>query len=153
MKIYALLALAACGDNRAPAADATATIECAAAFTGNYTESQHGSADCAALTDGNLVAHVPVMTLSQMLEVSIAIGDSPSVGRLSSETISTWSANVDAHCTYRAGNTVVPTGNFVLTLDSVDPLHGTLAVTQYLLMYPGIPYCGDGDTELVTLTF
>ena len=157
-----LLALAACGDNLHPVADAPSAVVCGATFTGNYAEDSRGSEDCAMLTpddqqNWSLVLHVPVATLSATLDVSVALGASPTLGRLSSDTVATWSATVDAHCTYGAGAGVVPPGSFELTLDAVDrsmnAAHGTLVVTQYLLMFPGNPYCGPFDTELATLTF
>jgi hypothetical protein len=153
-----LLALTACGDNAQPRADAPSAIACSATFTGNYSEQSSGPSDCATLSgDGSLVLHIPVATLSATLDVSIALGASPTPGRMTSETVSAWSASVQARCTYGAGSSVVPPGNFELTLDALDPAassaHGTLAITQYLLQFPGIPYCGPYDTELVTLTF
>jgi hypothetical protein len=148
-----LFALAACGDNVPAPADAASVI-CSAAFAGNYSEQSHGADDCALLAaDGTLALHVPVATLNSKLEISIALGATPTIGKLSSETVSTWSATIDSRCVYAAGASSVPMGSFELTLDSVDPIHGTLAITQYLQMFPGTPYCGPDDNELVTLTF
>ena len=149
--------LAACGSSPAAPPDAAppdaAPIPCTATFSGNFDESSTGPANCAT---GMLTFSVPTHALGAPLDVKIDL-PSPTAGSYSSETVATWSARAvqligNGICLYSAGNAVVPQGSFTLELDSVDPPHGTLAITQYVLVYPETD-CGDADTEMVRIAF
>jgi hypothetical protein len=152
-----LIVVAACGSHAAappdaPPADA-APIPCTATFSGNFAESSTGPANC---PTGMLTFSIPTHALGAPLDVKIELA-SPTAGAYSSETVATWSARAvqligNGICLYSAGNAVVPQGSFTLELDSVDPAHGTLAITQYVLVYPETD-CGDADTELVRIVF
>jgi len=159
MRRAALALVAACGnDHRAPDAGDDATAHaCAAVLTGNFAESSTDPANCPTLAGGTLAFSIPVHTLATTLDVAIDLGATPTPGAYSSDAAMTWSARAaqligNGICLYSAGSKVVPHGDFTLALDSVDPPRGTLALTQYVLVYPDTN-CGDGDTEQVRLTF
>lgn len=164
--LVVLAALAGCGDDVPPPADAPAAAAgCTADFTGNFAETAHAAscvrliADAAGAT--TLSLSIPVMTLATKLTVSIDLGASPAPGSYSSETVALWNALAsqrlgEGACVYSAGAGAVPPGSFRLALAAIDlaagTAHGTLSLTQYVLALPGTA-CGASDTELVTLTF
>src|SRR5262249_60945627 len=124
-----------------------------ATFSAIFAESSTAPANC---PTGMLAFSIPTHALAASLDVMIEL-PSPTAGPYSSETVATWSARAvqligNGICLYSAGNAVVPQGSFTLELDSVDPAHGTLAITQYVLVYPATD-CGDADTEMVRITF
>ena len=81
----------------------------------------------------------------------------------SSETIATWSAvglravAPGGACVYLAGAMAVPSGNFTLALDSIDPPTGSLAMTLFVLARTtdqGVQTdCGAGSTEQLAVAF
>lgn len=158
-----LFAVVGCGDNAA-ALDAGVTSDasapCTATFRGNFAETSSGAADCPTVTGDNTLAFsVPSTTLGASLAIAIGLGPSPTTGWYSPETTSQWSAVAferlgDGICEYSAGAAATPAGSFGLSLTAIDGsvVHGTLAITQYVLTVPGTD-CGDGDTETVTLDF
>lgn len=92
--------------------------------------------------------------------ITIDLGPSPSPGTYNSGTTSFWSATA-AHrkgaCMVIGGNNAIPTGNFVLNLDSVTPPHGTLDLTLYVLPRASDDGrqadCGPRTTEQLALRF
>ena len=157
-------ALAACGDNLA-LPDAPVAPACAARFTGNFVESSSSDTPCASLVpkerEYSLSFAVPVEALDATLAISIDLGAAPAPGVRSPADTATWSARVahvigDSACIYNAGASAIPSGSFTLALDSIDlgarRVHGTLALTLYVLTEPGVA-CGDPDTETLELAF
>jgi hypothetical protein len=112
---------------------------------------------------------------SQIL-VNINVGATPASGDYSSETLVNWYASVDnrldsgmeaveaaafggwsAQCVYIAGTSWVPSGSFVLHLDSVTTTgtpsaHGTLSLVTYAHA-PAEGNCGSNETENVAVDF
>jgi hypothetical protein len=152
------LVLAGCGGGTTHAVDAgldAAPAPCTAQFTGNFIETSMATANCPTFDSGTLAFAVPVAALSATLDVSVQLG-TPTPGTYSSAGATAWSARAvqligNGICLYSAGDSVVPHGEMMLTLDSLAP-HGMLTVTQYVLVYPDTD-CGDGDTEQAVLTF
>jgi hypothetical protein len=158
MRRIALALLAACGDNAAPPAPVpdAAPPGCAAAFTGAFAETSSSPANCPTLGSGTLDFAVPIAALGATLDVSIAL---PAVepGTYSSETIARWSAMAlerqgDGGCVYRAGNGATPQGSFMLSLASVAPPGGMLALALPVLTLPGST-CGSADVEMAAILF
>ena len=149
-----LLVLAACGDNTV-VPDA-APIACSATFSGDFSD-HVAMPSCAMLTGSTFALTVPAAMLTTPLTVSIDLGASPSPGAYSPGNVGAWDARgvttiaQQGACVYAAGNTVVPTGSFMLVLDTLDP-HGSLALTQYVLGFPSTD-CGTNDTEHVAISF
>jgi hypothetical protein len=156
----ALLVVAAgCGDNARPAGDRpdAGAIACTATFHGNFEERSTSRDDCGALDAGALRFDLPIRALDTSLEVTIDLGAAPTAGAYAPPTVSTWSATAfqrigNGGCLYSAGADAVPQGSFELTLDTIDPPHGALRITQSVLVFPGTD-CGDVDTETVELAF
>lgn len=168
MRALALLALAACGDNRAVAPDAAtpdASLACSARYTGNFAEDARGDA-CATVTRGDdghltLALAIPTVTLAPAVDATIDLGLAPSAGAYGPASVVAWSARGvrlvgDGACVYNGGTAAVPTGAFALELEDFDGparrAHGTLALELAVLAYPSTD-CGAGDTEHVTARF
>ena len=163
---------AACGDNLAAPADATAAT-CTATFTGNFDETSASAADCPTIQPGGLVAadvaldvEIAIATIGTSIGITIDLGPDPTPGTYSSETTTQWSALAVGRvatgaCIYSAGGTSVPAGNFTLALDGIDADrsagHGTLDVLQYVLRNVDPQghesECGPGDTVHLELVF
>jgi len=157
MKRLALV-LAGCGGGTTHGVDAgpdAPPVACTAGFIGNFVDDSTAAANCPTLDGGTLAFSVPVAALGSTLDVSIQLG-APTPGTYSSAGALTWSARAvqmigNGICLYSAGDSVVPHGDFTLSLDDLAP-HGKLTLTQYVLVYPDTD-CGDADTEQVLLTF
>jgi hypothetical protein len=162
-----LILLAACGDNQIPARPDGVTIDaavgCTVMLSGNLVETSTTMAACPTLGAGTLAFSIASQEIGEPLGVQIYLGPSAVAGMYSSETIATWSAvglravAPSGACVYLAGATAVPSGNFTLTLDSIDPLAGSLAMTLYVLARTtdqGVQTdCGAGSTEDLRVTF
>lgn len=155
----AILALGACGDNAAPrdAGAPDASDACTATFSGNFAEMSSGQLCATLAEDGTLAVAVPSMTLSPPLKLTVDLGASPSRGHYSSDAVASWSARGvqaigNGVCVYNAGSQAVPTGELELDLEAIQPVHGTLQLTLYVLAFPGTD-CGVADTESVVVRF
>jgi hypothetical protein len=155
IRVSLFAALAACGDNAAPP---TPAVPCSATFSGNFAETST-SDQCAMIGTMSLELTVPSSTLPPAVKIDLEVGDALSAGSYSSDTISGWTARGTRYvdqgvCLYNAGATAVPTGDFALEVDSIDgdTVHGALAVTMYVLAFPGTD-CGAGDTESIDVRF
>ena len=162
-----LFLLAACGSSSAKpdAPPIDAAIPCTAHFSGNFVEDST-AASCAMITHTvtqpdhfTLAMSVPSVTLGTALAATFDLGTAPSLGLYSSRTVEAWKARAaqrvgEGTCLYAAGALEVPQGNFELEVTALaDPdVHGTLDLTQYVLGFPSTD-CGDGDTEMVTVSF
>lgn len=158
--------LAACGSDAAKQADcadaAVCGSACPASFTGNFEEATLGSANCARIVAGpdqTLAFAIGSTKLGTKVAVQIDLGAAPAPGKLSSETTATWYAVAaesigDGGCVVSAGNNVVPTGSFTLSLTAVDATaaHGTLDVLAYVHALESTD-CGAGDTEMLEVVF
>jgi hypothetical protein len=161
-----LVLVAACGDNQIPArpdaVTSDAAIGCTVRLSGNLTETSTTMAACPTFGAGTLAFSIASAKIGEPLGVQIYLGTAPA-GMYSSETIATWSAvglravAPSGACVYLAGATAVPSGNFTLTLDSVDPPEGSLAMTLFVLARTtdqGVQSdCGAGSTEDLRVTF
>jgi hypothetical protein len=159
--------VAACGDNQIPARPDAVTIDaaigCAVTLSGNLAETSTTMAACPTLAAGTLAFSIASQKIGEPLGVQIYLGPSPLAGMYSSETVATWSAvglravAPSGACIYLAGSTSVPSGDFTLTLDSVDPPAGSLAMTLFVLARTtdqGVQTdCGAGSTEELRVTF
>jgi hypothetical protein len=151
---------------------------CAVTFAGGVAESGSVAAGCGTLTlasadagaadGGDAGAPQPsgyslALTANSKsvvnLDVNIVLGDTPTVGMFSSDTITDWSAIGVAMngCGYGAGTEAVPIGSFTLNLtdvskDTPPAVHGTLDMTLYVHA-PPMTDCGPDQTEAVHLTF
>jgi hypothetical protein len=148
------------------AALAGCSSPCQADLSGNFSASSSASSACGTLSqaeDGwTLGFQVPLGAKAGTLRASIDLGQSPSTGTLSSETVATWSASIanESDCLYSAASDGVPNGSFTLELSALEgtdgqgspSAHGRLDVTQYLHAPPGVD-CGRGDTENVAIRF
>jgi hypothetical protein len=162
-----LILVAACGDNQIPARpDAVMTdaaIGCTVTLTGNLAETSTTMAACPTLGAGTLAFSIASQKIGEPLGVQIYLGPSAIAGMYSSETIATWSAvglravAPAGACIYLAGSSAVPSGNFTLTLDSIDPPAGSLAMTLFVLARTtdqGVQTdCGAGSTEELRVAF
>jgi hypothetical protein len=158
------IAFAACGDNRAPLDDAMLG-PCSALFSGSYRETIASAGACATLSsaagssDVLLGFALDSQVLGAQVMISFDLGPAPTVGSYSSETVASWVA-VGAQsigngaCVYSAGDQVVPTGSFTLTLTalSAKTAHGNATVAEYVHADDGTN-CGPADTELIQLVF
>jgi hypothetical protein len=171
------LALVGCeDDDESPAA----AVACTAQFAGNSSDSVNltpicgvlsfspnasdAGADAAVGTEGGYVLSLFATTKQiAQLKVSIDLGPSPAAGSFSPENVANWSvtglSGGGTNCEYSAGSDYVPSGNFTLTLTSVDvadggtgQAHGTLDLTTNVHAPPGTD-CGVGDTEEVVFDF
>lgn len=161
-------ALAACGDNHAALVDAAPDstppeVACAAAFSENFTEAWRGPPNCAGLdrSDGHTTLRfaIPSQTINTQFAISIDLGEAPSPGTYSAQTLVTpWSASAlhefdRTSCLYHAGTAAVPPGTFRLALDAIDGhAHGTLDLVLYVLARP-YTYCGEANIEHLAVTF
>jgi hypothetical protein len=158
MKWLVFVVCAACGDNLAPpvpTVDAPPPATgCTATFTGNFSETSTEQANCPTFTSDSLAFALASTVFGATDTVTLALGtDEP--GEYSSDSVANWSATAtervgDGACELSAGSQLTPMGSFALTLTS--GLHGTLAVTQYVLTVPGTN-CGFPDTESITVAF
>jgi hypothetical protein len=152
----------------------SSSASCAVTFSGGIAESGSVAAGCGTLTkasaDGGADAGAATssgyaLALTAMsanvtnLDVNIGLGDTPTVGMFSSDTITDWSAIGVAMngCGYGAGTEAVPIGSFTLNLtdvskDTPPTVHGTLDMTLYVHA-PPMTDCGPSETETVNLTF
>jgi hypothetical protein len=161
--LFVSLALIACGDNRAPLDD-SAGAACSALFSGGFDEVIASTDACGALStspgssDVLLGFSLQSSVLGAQVVISFDLGPTPTIGGYSSETVSSWHA-VGAQslgnggCVYSAGDQVVPTGSFTLTLTSLAPApHGNAMIDEYVHALDGTD-CGPADTEVVQLVF
>ena len=167
MKRAILILLGACGDNQLPArpdaVTSDAAIGCTVRLSGNLTETSTTMAACPTLGSGTLAFSIASKKIGEPLGVQIYLGSSAVAGMYSSETIATWSAvglravAPSGACIYLAGATAVPSGNFTLALDAIDPPAGSLAMTLFVLARTtdqGMQSdCGAGSTEDLRVTF
>ncbi len=160
MKWLVALALAACGDNAAHHTDAAspadAPIGCTATFSGNFSETSTGDADCPTLSGTKLQLSLPSQTLMTHLAIVLDLGV-VDTGSYSEQTIALWNAAATqtvgpGACYYIAGSESSPHGSFQLALTSIAPLHGHLTILQYVLAR-AFTDCGGGNTENVDVTF
>lgn len=168
----AIAALAACGDNL-PRIEPPPPTGCAAAFSENFAETSVSPGNCAKLADDDtghtmLTFQVKSETIGAPFEISIDLGEAPSPGSYTSQSLATpWQANAlhefeMTSCLYHAGTAAVPPGTFELALDEVDEIsgagepaaqaHGKLDVVLYVLARP-YTYCGETNIEHLTITF
>ncbi len=151
---------------------------CAVTFSGGVAESGSVAAGCGTLTlastdggaadggdagaaqpSGYTLALTASSTSVTNLDINIGLGDTPTVGMFSSDTITDWSAIglTMNGCGYGAGSLAVPVGSFTLNLTDVSKttpptVHGTLDMTLYVHAPPAMD-CGPSETESVLLTF
>jgi len=133
--ILSLARLSGCSQSQpalpAPAPAATGSSNCALQLSGNLSDSlalpSCGELNLSPSTAGDfeLDFHFPSQGL-QSLDISIALGPSPSPGSYSSETSSEWSAIglTSSQCPYSAGSDSVPRGSFKLTLSAIEIADG-----------------------------
>jgi hypothetical protein len=151
---------------------------CAVTFAGGVAETGSVAAGCGTLTlasaDGGAAdggdtgaaqpsGYALALTASSKsvtnLDINVGLGDAPTAGMFSSDTITDWSAiGVSTNgCGYGAGAEAVPVGSFTLNLTDVSKttpptVHGTLDMTLYVHA-PPMTDCGASETETVSLTF
>lgn len=131
--LFGLAGLTACSQSPTPAPtstpEASTPSNCTVQLTGNLSSSltlpscgglslspsEAGSGDVA------LDFHFTTQGLPS-LDISIALGPSPSAGSYSSETSGEWSAVglAGSQCRYSAGSESVPRGSFKLTLSTIE---------------------------------
>jgi hypothetical protein len=155
--------LAACGDQQGAAVDAAAATACTAAFSDNFAETSVGPANCADIdtSDGHTTLRfaIPSRTIAAPFAISIDLGLAPAPGTYTAQSLVTpWSANAlhefeMTSCLYHAGTAAVPPGTFELDLDAIDAhAHGKLDLVLYVLARP-YTYCGETNTEHLSVTF
>jgi hypothetical protein len=162
MKAILLIALAGCGDDILIAPDGGPIARpCAAQFSGNFNDASATVGNCPTVTvdagDTSLAFAVGSQALGTPLAVSIELGHGAGAGMYSSETVGTWTALATAgpeqhQCYYAAGSGQVPQGSFTLALGALDPAHGTLELTVYVLAQPFVA-CGTSNVEQITVMF
>jgi hypothetical protein len=169
-RLLAIAIVAGCGDN-IHVDDPALTGECIATFTGNFAESSTSPDSCAKLApmmpasedDVILSFTIPSTTLGGPDGLTFVLGPSPVPGHYTHSSIPSWSAIAirtvaTGGCVYSAGDSAVPSGNFTLTIDSIDAsgdnsvAHGNLQLVQYVLAIMGTD-CGAGNTETLDLAF
>jgi hypothetical protein len=171
-----LLVLAACGDNAAipidasPCGDAACPLDCTAVLAGNFEETTTSTKVCPIMLPADAPGHTNLdflipSTVLGTLAVRIDIGAVPATAVYVPENTATWEAiavrsvPVRGACTFAAGASYVPEGNFHLRIDEVGmtAAHGSLSVTMFVLPRTGedgIPTdCGPGPTETLMLAF
>jgi hypothetical protein len=135
--------------------------QCTASFSGNFTELVSSTQACPKLQKAGastvLTFDVTAPIAVTRLAVVLDLGANPAPGRYApQDTTGTWwaASTRDPGCVYSAGATAVPSGAFVLVLDSVDAKapHGTLSLLQGVHALDTFG-CGDGDVERVELDF
>lgn len=158
MKVVAIACvLAACGSDDAGTDAPLAGNDCTATLSGNYSETATVPG-CAMLSDHTLELAIPSTTIGTSYAISVDLGAAAASGTYTSQTLATWSSlatettGLSGECLFSAGNAAVPTGNFVLSLDSLVPLHGEITIVHYVLALPATD-CGAGDTETVDVRF
>jgi hypothetical protein len=138
---------------------------CTAIFGGGFTETDNTASVCPTLgsatgsSDLLLDFTIDSRVLGAQMLVSIDLGPTPTTGEFSSETITSWHA-VGARsignggCVYSAGDQVVPTGSFTLTLTAIEATtaHGSAAFEEYVHALDGTN-CGPADVETLMLGF
>jgi len=157
----------ACGGNDAAVVDAAPDTApapaCTAAFRDNFAETWTGPIDCAAVdtVDGHttLAFAIPSRTIEAEFAIAIDLGAAPPAGIYTAESLVTpWSAHArhdfDATaCVYHAGTAAVPPGTFTLALDATgEHPHGRLDLQLAVLSRP-YTYCGETNTERLTVVF
>jgi hypothetical protein len=166
-----VLMLPACGDNASSRVDAAALDArhvdapalpplCHATFTGNFALDEDVPANCGAMSgSGSLTFDLPVLPIDADLTIEFQLANPPSTGQFSSESGAQWSAVATQHignsvCSYVAGSTSVPPGDFTLKLASIDSTsaHGSLMLD--LAVLPGSETsCGTQNYESLELSF
>lgn len=164
-------ALAACGDNL-PRVEPPPPTGCAAAFSENFAETSVSPGNCARIAADDsghamLTFEVRSTTIDAPFQISIDLGEAPSAGSYTSQSLATpWQASAlhefeMTSCLYHAGTAAVPPGTFQLALDEVDEVgggdeparaHGKLDVVLYVLARP-YTYCGETNIEHLAVTF
>ena len=163
MRLAPLLLVACSGGAAAPDAAPDASTRCTATFTGNFSETST-TEGCATLGTGDtgeveLTLVIPAHALGADMLGVFDLGAAPTPGAYSSRTVSFWRMRAVQQvgmgsCVYAAGSQQVPQGSFELQLTAVDAsaMHGTLAITQFIIGFPAAD-CGDGETEQLSLVF
>jgi hypothetical protein len=166
-----VVVLASCGDNTQAPVDAPPPVRpdgpasmplCDAEFSGNFAESVPMQANCAMVSGTTMLAFdIPSYQPSMFVAIDLELGATPNPGAYSSESVAMWSATGtvmvgNAKCIYAAGNAAVPSGDFTMMLDAIDPArgaaHGQLALQ--LAVLPGAETdCGTSNMETLDLTF
>lgn len=142
-----LLLLAGCGGLTVPQPKV-----CAASFRGNFADASQGR--CPTL-DQTFAFEAAAPSVSALLKGSIDLGPGLVPGSFSSQSApGDWNAVLtrEPGCVVSAGRDVVPSGSFLLVLDSLAPAHGRLELLSYVHALGGAD-CGLGDAEHVTLDF
>ena len=145
MKLYALAVLVLCGCGPKPSV-------CTATFSGNFADFSTGG--CPTREGTLLRVHADAPAVNSTLSAAIELGATAS-SLTSLTTTGDWSAVLtrEPGCVYSAGRGAVPAGTFTLELlHSVEPLHGTLELRQFVHALP-MADCGRGDLETVRFEF
>jgi hypothetical protein len=152
------IALAACSATPPVAPPDAPIVErtCTSSFAGNFVETDTSPAVCPSFAGAVLSLSLAPQALDAPNAIEIDLGAEPSSGLYTPETVASWNARAVQQtgvgaCLYSAGSDVVPHGSFTLELDATAR-HGTLSITEYVLPFPNTD-CGDGDTELVQISF
>ena len=152
----AIAALASCGDNELPAAPGDAAPGCTVAFSGNFVETAGGPSVCPEASSGALHFAIASTTLGATVAIVVALGTAIAPGTYSPAVVQEWSASGtnshDSGCVYAAGSAIVPNGSFALTIDSADPLHGSLVIDAYVHALE-FTRCGTEPIERIGLAF
>lgn len=156
------LALVACSD--APAQGDGGAATCELELTGNIYGAAQVPACSSASKDadagGDWILKIDTSTpqVARIL-ATIDLGDTPTPGQLTNETVTAWDAialSATTSCAFQAGSTEVPNGSFTLQLDSFDAptstAHGTFTVDAWVHAPPTTD-CSYGDIENITIHF
>lgn len=157
--------LAACsgGSDRGAPIDGGDAAPCTAVFGDNFAETWSGPPDCATVDPSGghttLVLDIPSSTLATDVAITIDLGAAPEPGDYSAATLTTpWQAHARhdfdmTACVYHAGNDAIPHGSFTLALTGAgEHPHGQLELALYVLSRP-YTYCGETNTEQLTVSF
>ena len=154
-----LVVVAACGghDVAQDGAVIDAPAACTATYSGNFVELATTATACGSISSGSLALDAPSVTLASPLAITIALGDAPTTGPYSSETVGSWDARgtkvvSTEPCLFVGGSDVTPTGSFTLALDALAPPHGTLDLVLTVLQTPFVD-CGADLGETVEVVF
>jgi hypothetical protein len=150
------------GDQDGAPVDAAATA-CTAAFSENFAETSVASTNCADVetSDGHTTLRFAIRsrTIGAPFAISIDLGGAPAPGTYTAQSLVTpWSASAlhefeMTSCLYHVGTAAVPPGTFELDLDAIDAhAHGKLDLVLYVLARP-YTYCGETNTEHLSVMF
>ena len=117
-------------------------------------------ASCAALSPTNTLAfHVPSTLPAADFALVFELGNAPTAGDYSSETIASWYAMATetqgtSQCFFVAGPTAVPPGSFTMTLDAIDATSAHGHANIQISVLPGVETdCGPSNVEVLDLRF